>query len=369
MVARTADAPVTCGGVSSGAGPEPDEADASVTRVPPPRDPEDAAVTQIMPVIAPWPAPGEEPPPPPSLWFASDTSVRGVATVDTDAVDPSAETLVGEVVPDPPERPGPVALESDSWDAPAAAPVPRRAGSPKLWIGVGLALAALIAAIALPLALGGGDDPGSPTTAGLPTALDEPGQISAESSGPAATPLATAAAAAPSLSANPTSTAAAPSSAQTQPAPTTATSTANPPAPPPPPPFTPVTFEAEDGTRTGSATIWDGYPSASGGRLVRNIGNWGGTPGTLRINNVTIPTTAAYTITIYYVHPDGEANRSATVTVSGNSALTMNFTGNATCCQTKVLSNITISAGTHTITFANPTSHAPSIDRVVISRP
>jgi Carbohydrate binding module (family 35) len=334
------------------------------------------AVTQIMPIIAAWPDPGEEPPPPPNLWFApieaAEPAVRGVATVDTNAstVDESTETLIGEVVDERPGRPGPVALESDSWEDPATT-VPRpepagpggRVGSPKLWIAVGVALAALIAAIAIPFALGGDDDPAPPEAAGRPTALDEPGQISAESSGPAATPLATAAAAAPSPSPAPQTSGPVPG----EPAPTTPTSTANPPAPPPP--FAPVSFEAENGTRTGSATIWVGYPNASGGQLVRNIGNWGGTAGTLRINNVNILSTGAYTITIYYVHPDGEVNRSATVTVSGNPALNVSFTGNATCCQTKVLSNITISAGTHTITFANPTSHAPSIDRVVISRP
>jgi hypothetical protein len=134
------------------------------------------------------------------------------------------------------------------------------------------------------------------------------------------------------------------------------------------PPFAPVTFEAENGTRTGSAGIWDGYPNASGGRIVRNIGNWGGTPGTLTISGVNIPSTGRYTITIYYVHIDGEINRSATVTVSGNPALNVGFVGSSTCCQTKVLANLTIGAGVHTILFANSTGHAPSIDRVVVSR-
>jgi hypothetical protein len=61
-----------------------------------------------------------------------------------------------------------------------------------------------------------------------------------------------------------------------------------------PPPFAPVTFEGENGTLTGSAGIWDGYPNASGGRIVRNLGNWGGTPGTLTITGVNIPSTALH---------------------------------------------------------------------------
>ena len=99
-----------------------------------------------------------------------------------------------------------------------------------------------------------------------------------------------------------------------------------------------------------------------------DAGNWGGTPGTLTITGVNIPSTGAYTITIYFVHIDGEINRAATVTVSGNSALNLNFVGSATCCQTKVLANLTIAAGVHTILFANSTGHAPSIDKVVVSR-
>src|SRR4029077_9982448 len=87
-------------------------------------------------------------------------------------------------------------------------------------------------------------------------------------------------------------------------------------SPPAPPPFAPVTFEGENGTLAGSAGIWDGYPNASGGRVARNLGNWGGTPGTLTITGVNIPSTGAYTITIYFVHIDGEINRAATVTVS-----------------------------------------------------
>jgi hypothetical protein len=354
--------------VSTGAHPEPDEAD--------PAD----AVTAIMPVIAPWPAAGAEPPAPATPWFAApDAPIRGVATVDVAAATDADQTLVGVVVvvDDAADRPGPVTLEADSWDAgaaPAALPdqtvLRRRVGrrSPKVWVAVGVVLAALISAVALPFVLDADDEAAAPVAAGLPTALDQPPQIS-ESSGAGPTPIApiaTAAAATPSPSVSPAAQPTAQTSAPGQPAPTQPRPTTNQP-PAAPPPFNPVSFEAEGGTRSGSATVWDGYPSASGGRLVRNIGNWGGTPGTLRINNVNIPTTGSYTITIYYVHPDGEANRSATVSVSGNPALNVNFSGNQNCCQAKVLSNITIAAGPHTITIANPNGHAPSIDRVVVS--
>lgn len=342
-------------------------------------DPADGAdtVTQIMPVIAPWPAPGHGPAEPVAPWFAADSPIRGVATVDPTALADPDQTVVGVLVVDDAERSGPVALPADSWDAPPALPdqtaLRRRAGRPptRVLVAVGAVLAALLAAATLPFLLGADTPTAAPAAAGLPTALDEPLRISADSSAVATTSVSGGPLSGGPVAGGPIASAAAVPPAGPASQPGAQTSAALQPGPPsnPAPAFGPIVFEAESGTRTGSAAIWDGYPSASGGQLVRNIGNWGGTPGTLRINNVNIPTNGSYTITIFSVHPDGERNRSATVTVSGNAALNVAFTGDENCCQAKVLSNITIAAGTHTITIANPTGHAPSIDRVVISRP
>jgi hypothetical protein len=354
----------------------------------------DNTVTTIMPIIAPWPEPGTEPPAPPALTLPTqlaedDPLPPATARVRVQPrVPPADEAIpVDSDPPSEPERLGPIALDDDSWDD-GAAPVlvePEPAGragpSTRLWVVVGLIVAGLLAAVAIPFVLSGQASDDQPTAAGLPTALDEPPQISASSGSSQPASVATAAAASP-LPASPSTTESAevPTGMATEGtvpgtgAPTTtsavAPTSARPPTTSPPgvPPFAPVTFEAENGTRTGSAGIWDGYPNASGGRIVRNIGNWGGTAGTLTISGVNIPSTGRYTITIYYVHIDGEVNRSATVTVSGNPAQNLSFTGSSTCCQTKVMANLTIGAGVHTILFANSTGHAPSIDKVVVSR-
>jgi hypothetical protein len=269
-----------------------------------------------------------------------------------------------------------VVVDADSWDEPTP-PVPlenertRGPGASRLRLMVGLVLLALAAAVAIPFALSSGaGDP--PVAAGSPTAVDEPPQISAVSSeptppAPPAVTVAASPAASPPAAPGQTSTFIAPPPAEaTDPDP--ATTTAGDSLPDIPPAFAPVTYEAEAGTVTGSAWSWDGYPTASGGWIVRNIGNWGGTPGTLRINEVVTPTTGLYTITVYFVHINDESTRLATVTVSGLPAMTVTFNGGNDCCQSIALTNITISAGMHTITFANPTGHAPSIDMVVVSR-
>jgi hypothetical protein len=129
-----------------------------------------------------------------------------------------------------------------------------------------------------------------------------------------------------------------------------------------------LTIEAETGQLTGSAWVWDGYPNASGGLIVRNLGNWGGTPGTLTLNEIVFPNEANYTITIHFVHPNGETNRSARVTVSGVPTVTVNFTApDSSCCFTQAFT-INIPAGTRSIKFENPETHSPSIDNVVITR-
>ena len=114
----------------------------------------------------------------------------------------------------------------------------------------------------------------------------------------------------------------------------------------------------------------DPLAGASGGLIVYNVGAWNdpGGPGTVRFNSVIIPASGAYKITIFYVHPNGETNRKATIAVSGIAPIEVDFVGNATCCQTKSV-NVTVAAGEHTITISHATEHAPAIDKIVISRP
>ena len=73
-------------------------------------------------------------------------------------------------------------------------------------------------------------------------------------------------------------------------------------------------------------------------------------------------------ITVWYVHLDGEPTRSAQITVSGAAPVTQSFAGSSTCCQSLALAPISLAAGAHTVTIANPTDHAPSIDKIAIAR-
>jgi hypothetical protein len=266
-------------------------------------------------------------------------------------------------------RLGPVAVAEDSWDEP---PPPIAAGgrhigppSRRLWFAVVGVLMGLGAIAAVPFALS--SQPQNSSRAApdeLPTELDVPpsGFVPGLATATTAVPMPTGQAAtpAPTLQTTQAQVTVNSASSSTQPA--------QPTTPAAPPPFAPLTIEAESGQLAGSAWVWNGYPNASGGLIVRNLGNWGGTPGTLTLSGVVFPNQATYTITIYFVHPNGEVNRSAVVTVSGVPSVTVNFTApNSECCFTQPVS-MTIPAGTRSITFENPTSHAPSIDKIVITR-
>jgi hypothetical protein len=132
--------------------------------------------------------------------------------------------------------------------------------------------------------------------------------------------------------------------------------------------FTPLTIEAEAGTNTltGSAAV-GAYANASGGQVVRLIGDWGGThgAGALRFNNVVVPTSGVYALTFYYVNINlNEPTRSVIITASAAST-TLTVAGGAACC-TAQLVWVTLVKGTNAITFANPHGHAPTIDRITI---
>jgi hypothetical protein len=127
-----------------------------------------------------------------------------------------------------------------------------------------------------------------------------------------------------------------------------------------------MTLEAEGAALSGSAWVTN-YDGASGGRIVRNVGNWDGNPGTVKFT-VTLPSAGSYVITMWYVHLDGAQTRSAQITVSGANPVTRAFTGSATCCESASLAPMSLAAGLHTVTIGNPTGHAPSIDKIAIAR-
>jgi hypothetical protein len=134
--------------------------------------------------------------------------------------------------------------------------------------------------------------------------------------------------------------------------------------------FGPVTYEAETITNTlgGSASI-DAYPGASGGSIVRNIGDWriGSGPGTLRFQNVEVPAAGPYTLTFFHVNIDNERTRTAVITVDGVDPLLVTINGSSTCCLATAV-RVTLKQGPNAITFSNNTAHAPSIDKITISQ-
>jgi hypothetical protein len=133
--------------------------------------------------------------------------------------------------------------------------------------------------------------------------------------------------------------------------------------------FAPVTYEAEapGNDLGGTASVAD-YPGASGGRIVQNIGEWRGPhkDGWLRFTNVTVPATATYLLTFFYVNPDDRGVRSTVITVSGSTPITVPASARATCCGA-ARQRITLKQGANAITFTNPTDQAPSIDKIVVS--
>jgi hypothetical protein len=135
--------------------------------------------------------------------------------------------------------------------------------------------------------------------------------------------------------------------------------------------FGPLTIEAEskDNTLGGSAFV-DDYPGASGGKIVRNIGDWDlpPGPGTLKFNDVAVPFDGTYSLTFAHVNIDNERSRTAVITVDGQDPVLVTITGNSTCCLTTTV-RVTLKKGKNSITFSNLSNHAPSIDKITVQAP
>ena len=130
----------------------------------------------------------------------------------------------------------------------------------------------------------------------------------------------------------------------------------------------PVTYQADAPANTlfGVARTTP-YPGASDGVIVQTLGNWGKGvgEGALRINNVVVPATGAYALTLFYVFPNNEPTRTMILTASGFSSISVTLAGNATCCSSQTV-RVDLDKGANSITFSNPAGHAPAVDRIVI---
>jgi hypothetical protein len=136
------------------------------------------------------------------------------------------------------------------------------------------------------------------------------------------------------------------------------------------PVFAPITLEAEGDTtaRTGSAQVV-AYPGASGGKVVRYVGDWGrpGGPGALRFTGIVVPATGTYVLTLAFVNANAnDTTRSVVVTASGSGSSVAVVAAGTACCATQLV-EVRLAKGDNTITLANPHGHAPTIDKITIS--
>jgi hypothetical protein len=270
-------------------------------------------------------------------------------------------------------RRGPVPLADDSWDdtlairRPQLEPPRRRTGRYR-WAIVAVGLASIVVLVGLivgatPGLVGSGPDSPRDSSTEDGVQPDGPGMAALHSM-PASPSLS------PSLSPSPSDTpsgrggdrptgAAPPFSADSS-----SGSSVSSTIPPPPPT---VAVEAETGVRGGSASLTtDG--SASGGAYVGGIGNWGEAdgPGTLTLTSVKLPSTGTWRLTIYFLDDGPKGPRHATVIVSGADPHDLLFAGPPTCCGTRTL-DLSLSAGSHTVTFSSPDDAGPSLDLITFT--
>jgi alpha-galactosidase len=123
-----------------------------------------------------------------------------------------------------------------------------------------------------------------------------------------------------------------------------------------------IQAEASGNTLAGGAAVRT-CSGCSGGNKVGYLGN----AGTLTFNNITVASTGTYQVQVAYV--DGDAGRTADISVNGGIPTAVSFAGtnngNWSTPQTTTVP-IHLNAGSNTIAFSNPTSWAPDIDAIIV---
>ena len=125
-------------------------------------------------------------------------------------------------------------------------------------------------------------------------------------------------------------------------------------------------YEAESSANTlagGAAVV--ACTGCSGGSKVGSVGR---NTGTLQFNGVQASSAGTYTLTIYYL--DGDAGRTAQMSVNGGAATTVTFHGtndnNWNAVQNLTVS-VQLNAGNNTIKFSNPSGPAADFDRIIVT--
>jgi non-reducing end alpha-L-arabinofuranosidase len=124
-------------------------------------------------------------------------------------------------------------------------------------------------------------------------------------------------------------------------------------------------YEAESSANTlGGRAVVVACTVCSGGLKVGNVGKGG----TLQFNNIQVSSSGTHTLTFSYI--DGDAGRTAQMSINGGAATTVTFhgtnNGNWNALQSMTIS-VQLKAGSNTILFSNASAAAPDFDRITVS--
>jgi Alpha galactosidase A/Alpha galactosidase C-terminal beta sandwich domain/DUF5010 C-terminal domain len=125
-----------------------------------------------------------------------------------------------------------------------------------------------------------------------------------------------------------------------------------------------TSYEAESSANTlGGRAVVVACTVCSGGAKVGNVGKGG----TLQFNTVQVSSSGTHTLTISYI--DGDAGRTAQMSINGGAATTVTFHG-TNDGNWNVLQSLTISvqlnSGNNTILFSNASASGPDFDRITV---
>ncbi|RED63281.1 fibronectin type III domain protein [Cohnella lupini] len=124
-----------------------------------------------------------------------------------------------------------------------------------------------------------------------------------------------------------------------------------------------ASYEAEaTGNTLAGGALAGSCASCSGGNKVGYVGN---NSGTLQFNGVSAAAAGSATLTISYLN--GDASRTAQLSVNGGTAVALTFpsTGSWTTVGT-VQTQVTLNAGNNTIKLSNSSGWAPDFDRIQV---